>query len=84
MPAIASLEDLKVAQRPNLETKIVAANTLLHADEPQFQLILPMVGQIREELEQIRHAYFNARTPSTKTKCRESRIPSCARNWLIC
>ena len=30
-----------------------------------------MVGQIREELEHIRHAYFNARTPSTKAKCRE-------------
>ena len=56
---------------PNLETKIVAANTLLHAEKPQFQLILPMVGQIREELEHIRHAYFNARTPSTKAKCRE-------------
>lgn len=56
---------------PNLETKIVAANTLLHAGKPQFQLILPMVGQIREELEQIRHAYFNARAPSTKAKCRE-------------
>ncbi len=56
---------------PNLETKIVAANTLLHADKPQFQLILPTVGQIREELEQIRHAYFNARSPSTKAKCRE-------------
>lgn len=56
---------------PNLETKIVAANTLLHAEKPQFQLILPMVGQIREELEHIRHAYFNARTPSTKSKCRE-------------
>jgi len=59
MPAIASLEDLKVAQRPNLETKIVAANTLLHADKPQFQLILPMVGQIREELEHIRHGERN-------------------------
>jgi len=56
---------------PNLETKIVAANTLLHAGKPQFQLILPMVGQIREELEHIRHSYFNARTPSTKAKCRE-------------
>ncbi len=56
---------------PNLETKIVAANTLLHAEKPQFQLILPMVGKIREELEQIRHAYFNARTPSTKAKCRD-------------
>jgi hypothetical protein len=56
---------------PNLETKIVAANTLLHAGKPQFQLILPMVGKIREELEQIRHAYFNARTPSTKAKCRD-------------
>jgi hypothetical protein len=49
----------------------VAANTLLHVEKPQFQLILPMVGQIREELEHIRHAYFNARTPSTKAKCRE-------------
>ena len=56
---------------PNLETKIVAANTLLHVEKPQFQLILPLVGQIREELDHIRHAYFNARTPSTKAKCRE-------------
>jgi type I restriction-modification system DNA methylase subunit len=56
---------------PNLETRIIAANTLLHSEKPQFQLILPMVGQIREELEHIRHAYFNARTPSTKAKCRE-------------
>jgi hypothetical protein len=56
---------------PNLETRIIAANTLLHSEKPQFQLILPMVGQIREELEHIRHAYFNARAPSTKAKCRE-------------
>jgi hypothetical protein len=56
---------------PNLETKIVAANTLLHAERPQFQLILPIVGQIRKELDQIRHAYFNARSPSTKAGCRE-------------
>jgi adenine-specific DNA-methyltransferase len=56
---------------PNLETKIVAANTLLNVERPQFQLVLPLVGQIREELDQIRHAYFNARSPSTKAKCRE-------------
>ena len=56
---------------PNLETKIVAANTLLHSEKPQFRLVLPMVGQIREELDHVRHAYFNARSPSTKAKCRE-------------
>jgi len=59
---------------PNLETKIVAANTLIPSERAEWhqqQLFQYRVREVREELERVRHEYFNARSPSTKAKCRQ-------------
>lgn len=59
---------------PNLETRIVAANTLIpveKAKEHQFLLGADQVNALREELRRVRHAHFNARTPEAKQRYRE-------------
>ncbi len=59
---------------PNLETRIVAANTLIpveKAKEHQFLLVADQVNALREELRRVRHAHFNARTPEAKQRYRE-------------
>lgn len=58
---------------PNLETKIVAADTLIPIEKPEHQMdLLDMqVRPLRRELEQVRHDHFNARSPDRKAKCRK-------------
>lgn len=59
---------------PNLETRIVAANTLIPVEKPkEHQLLLgaDQVNALREELRRVRHAHFNARTPEAKQRYRE-------------
>jgi hypothetical protein len=59
---------------PNLETKIVAANTLIPIERPrehQLDLLDATIRPLRAELEKVRHDYFMARTPATKRRCRE-------------
>ena len=59
---------------PNLETKIVAANTLIPSERSEWhqqQLFQYRVREVRGELERVRHDYFNARSPETKAKCRK-------------
>lgn len=55
---------------PNLETKFVAANSLIGLDT-QLSLRSPEVIKKEEELKQVRQQYFQARTPKTKKKCRD-------------
>ena len=57
---------------PNLETKFVAANTLISIDKPQ-QLTLPNpeIARLEKKLTEIRQKHFTARTPQTKRKFRE-------------
>ncbi|MFM6248794.1 MAG: Eco57I restriction-modification methylase domain-containing protein, partial [Dolichospermum sp.] len=55
---------------PNLETKFVAANSLIGL-ETQLSLRSPEVIKKEEELKQVRQQYFQAKTPKTKKKCRE-------------
>ena len=55
---------------PNLETKFVAANSLIGL-ETQLSLRSPEVIKKEEELKQVRQQHFKARTPKTKKKCRE-------------
>lgn len=45
---------------PNLETKIVAANTLLGLQRGQLLLGSDRVGELESELKQVRHDYFTA------------------------
>ena len=59
---------------PNLETKFVAANTLIGIEKPKKQLKLfnhPEVIEMEEKLKDVRHRLFSAKTPSTKRKLRE-------------
>lgn len=62
---------------PNLETRIVAANTLLPirgavtGTVTQADLMDQQVDALREELRLVRHDHFQARNPAKKKKCRD-------------
>jgi len=64
--------NLGVRPLPNLETKFVAANTLIAVSRPGQQLLRNRKIDDKEaELRRVRERHFNARTPGTKAKCRE-------------
>ena len=57
---------------PNLETKFVAANTLIGVEKPAQQMLRnPQIDAKEAELRKVRERHFTARTPATKAKCRE-------------
>ena len=57
---------------PNLETKFVAANTLIALEKENDNLFTnPEIDKKKEQLKKIRHDYFQARTPKRKANCRE-------------
>ena len=67
-----SQENRGVRPLPNLETKFVAANTLIGIDKPlQIQIRNPQIGRKEKELEDVRRRHFTALTPKTKAKYRE-------------
>ena len=82
---IALICDQKTDQRapnqgvlplPNLETRIVAANTLMpipesSADGHVADLFDSEVRKHRARLQEVRHEHFAARHPATKRRCRE-------------
>ncbi len=56
---------------PNLETKFVAANTLIGIEKLEGELFANQEIKLQEkELKNIRHRIFSAKTPSTKRKLR--------------
>ena len=56
---------------PNLETKFVAANTLIGLDKPkQLMLRNPDIETLEKLLADVRHRHFSAKTPKTKEKWR--------------
>lgn len=56
---------------PNLETKLVAANSLIGVEKPnQLTLRNPLIGEKEKELAEIRRRHFVARTLRTKQKYR--------------
>ncbi len=63
-------ENRGIIPLPNLETKFVAANTLIGIDN-QLSLRTPEIAQKEEELADVRRRHFTARTPRTKAKYRE-------------
>ena len=65
-------ENRGVRPLPNLETKFVAANTLLDVEKPS-QLLLrnPEVDRKEKALEEVRRRHFTARTPRTKDRYRQ-------------
>lgn len=57
---------------PNLETKFIAANTLISIDRPdQMSFGALTVQEKEQELAEVRHRIFTARTQGTKNKYRE-------------
>ena len=66
-------ENFGIRPLPNLETKFVAANTLIGIEKPHDQPILfdTKVQDMERELRDIRHRLFSAKTPATKRKLRE-------------
>ncbi len=65
-------ENRGVRPLPNLETKFVAANTLLDVEKPaQMLLRNPEVDGKEKALEEVRRRHFTARTPRTKDRYRE-------------
>ena len=67
-------ENLGILPLPNLETKFVAANTLIGIDKKgQLELNFqnPEIDKKEKELSKVRELHFLARTPKTKEKYRE-------------
>ncbi|MCL2417301.1 MAG: Eco57I restriction-modification methylase domain-containing protein [Bacteroidales bacterium] len=58
---------------PNLETKFVSANTLIGLDKPEQTNLFrtPEIIEKENDLKDVRHKHFSARTPETKAKYRE-------------
>ncbi|MBU1569550.1 MAG: hypothetical protein KKE00_03360, partial [Proteobacteria bacterium] len=63
-------ENLGIRSLPNLETKFVAANTLIGLDKPKQMLIQnPQIKSLEDELKDLRHQYFSAKTRKEKLDC---------------
>jgi len=60
---------------PNLETKFVAANTLIGLDKlkegDQLMFENEVLKKAENQLMEVRHRYFNAKTRTQKTRCQE-------------
>jgi len=57
---------------PNLETKFVAANSLIGVNRPGQQLLPnPNIDAKEADLRRVRERHFLARTPKQKAKCRD-------------
>jgi adenine-specific DNA-methyltransferase len=66
------IENFGIRSLPNLETKFVAANTLIGVAKPEKQPHLFENKEIRkyeDELKQLRHRYFSAKTRQEKLTC---------------
>ena len=63
-------ENLGVRPLPNLETKFVAANSLIDITG-QLSLRGPEIGEKENELQEVRRRHFTARTPRTKSRYRK-------------
>ncbi len=65
-------ENRGVRPLPNLETKFVAANTLLDVEKPaQMTFRNPEIDSKEKVLEEVRRRHFTARTPRTKERYRK-------------
>lgn len=69
-----SKDNFGIRPLPNLETKFVAANTLIGIEKPKAQGSLfdnTKVLALEEKLKDVRHRLFSAKTPANKRKLRE-------------
>jgi adenine-specific DNA-methyltransferase len=65
-----SAPNLGVRPLPNLETRLVAADTLIPIEKTERDLFSSDLDRLRAELADIRHQHFNARSPAGKRKWR--------------
>ena len=59
---------------PNLETKFVAANTLIGIEKTEAQMTLfdnQEIKELEQELKNVRHRLFSAKSPATKRRLRD-------------
>jgi hypothetical protein len=69
-----SKDNFGIRPLPNLETKFVAANTLIGIEKPKAQLSLfdtPEIKKLEADLKKVRHRLFSSKSPSHKRKLRE-------------
>jgi hypothetical protein len=65
-------ENFGIRALPNLETKFVAANTLIGLDKPkQFLIQNPEIKKLENTLKDLRHKYFSAKTRKDKLYCQK-------------
>ncbi|MFA7135018.1 MAG: TaqI-like C-terminal specificity domain-containing protein [Bacteroidales bacterium] len=64
-------ENFGIIPLPNLETKFVAANTLIGINRPSGLSDTDEIRKLQEELRVCRHKIFNAKTTKTKKKWRK-------------
>lgn len=77
-------ENRGVRPLPNLETRFVAANTLVGIERPaQAMLRNPDIDEKERELKSVRERYFTARTPRPRRNT-AGKMSGCARNWPSC
>jgi hypothetical protein len=70
-PIDPALPNYGILPLPNLETKIVAANTLLGLRRGQLMLGSNEVRALERQLQQVRHDYFTARRYAEKKRLRK-------------
>jgi len=69
-----SKDNFGIRPLPNLETKFVAANTLIGVEKPKAQLSLfdtPEIKKLETDLKKVRHHLFSSKSPSHKRKLRD-------------
>ncbi len=69
-----SEDNFGIRPLPNLETKFVAANTLIGIEKPKEQLSLfdtPEIKKLEADLKKVRHRLFSSKSPSHKRKLRD-------------
>lgn len=65
-------ENMGILSLPNLETKFVAANTLIELDKPQqMKLKDPEITELEDQLTRVRHMHFGVKTRRDKLKYQE-------------
>ncbi len=67
----ATKENFGIRPLPNLETKFVAANTLIGLDKSSNLFDLPEIKVIEKQLKKVRHELFAAKTKKTKNEKRQ-------------
>ena len=64
-------ENFGIKALPNLETRFVAANTLIGLDKHQHLFYTDKIKKLEDDIKSLRHKYFTAKTRSEKLNCQK-------------